>query len=84
MPLASSTVMTPSLPTFSMASARILPMSGSPLAEMVPTCAISRWSLVGGRDIACSAVTIGAHGAVDAALDVHRVVPAATILRPSR
>src|SRR5271169_2336955 len=39
--LASSTVMTPSLPTFFMASARNLPISTSPLAEMVPTWAIS-------------------------------------------
>ncbi len=38
--LASSTVMTPSLPTFSMASAMILPMVSSELAEMVPTWAI--------------------------------------------
>ncbi len=36
----SSTVMTPSLPTFSMASAMILPMVSSLLAEMVPTWAI--------------------------------------------
>jgi hypothetical protein len=35
--LASSTVMTPSLPTFCMASAIISPISFSPLAEMVPT-----------------------------------------------
>ncbi len=33
--------MTPSLPTFSIASAIILPISAAPLAEMVPTCAIS-------------------------------------------
>ena len=39
--LASSTVMTPSLPTRSMASAIILPISSSPFAEMVPTCATS-------------------------------------------
>src|SRR6476619_2300052 len=38
---ASSTVITPSLPTFFIASAIILPMVWSPLAEMVPTCAIS-------------------------------------------
>ena len=38
--LASSTVMTPSLPTFSIASAMILPIAASLLAEMVPTCAI--------------------------------------------
>src|ERR1035437_8037549 len=36
----SSTVMTPSLPTFFMASAMILPMVSSLLAEMVPTWAI--------------------------------------------
>src|SRR5436305_1637969 len=40
MVLDSSTVMTPSLPTFFMASAMILPMVSSLLAEMVPTCAI--------------------------------------------
>src|SRR5919204_34206 len=39
--LPSSTVITPSLPTLSMASAMILPMFGSALAEMAPTCAIS-------------------------------------------
>ena len=40
-PRASSTVMTPSLPTFSIASAMILPISGSLFAEMAPTEAIS-------------------------------------------
>ena len=39
--LASSTVITPSLPTFSIAWAIISPISRSPLAEMVPTWAIS-------------------------------------------
>src|SRR5262245_34036898 len=39
--LASSTVITPSLPTFCMAWAIILPMVVSPLAEMVPTWATS-------------------------------------------
>src|SRR6267154_928057 len=43
--LASSTVMTPSLPTFFMASARNLPISESPLAEMVPTWAISSFEV---------------------------------------
>ena len=38
---ASSTVMTPSLPTFFMASAIILPTVLSPLAEIVPIWAIS-------------------------------------------
>src|SRR6185369_17056662 len=39
--LPSSTVMTPSLPTLSIASAMILPMVSSLLAEIEPTCAIS-------------------------------------------
>ena len=39
--LASSTVMTPSLPTFCMACAIILPILPSPFDEMVPTWAIS-------------------------------------------
>src|SRR6516162_2684038 len=38
--------MTPSLPTFFMASARNLPISESPLAEIVPTCAISSFELI--------------------------------------
>src|ERR1700733_4526774 len=41
MPFASSTVMTPSLPTFCIASAIMRPISTSPFAEMVPTCAVS-------------------------------------------
>src|SRR5215204_6340778 len=40
-PFASSIVMTPSLPTLSIAVAIISPISRSSLAEMVPTCAIS-------------------------------------------
>ena len=39
--LASSTVITPSLPTFCIAWAIMSPIEVSPLAEMVPTCAIS-------------------------------------------
>jgi hypothetical protein len=39
--LASSTVITPSLPTFCMALAIMSPMAFSPLAATVPTCAIS-------------------------------------------
>ena len=38
---ASSMVTTPSLPTFSIASAISLPMVWSPLALMMPTCSIS-------------------------------------------
>src|SRR5712692_1772295 len=40
-PLPSSTVITPSFPTLSMASAMILPIASSALAEMAPTWAIS-------------------------------------------
>ena len=47
MPLPSSTVMTPSLPTLSMASAIISPTLVSPLAEIEPTCAIAELSLHG-------------------------------------
>src|SRR5688572_27558138 len=43
---ASSTVMTPSLPTFCIASAIISPTVLSPLAEMVPTCATSAEVLI--------------------------------------
>jgi hypothetical protein len=39
--LASSTVITPSLPTFFIASAISLPIALSPLAEIVPTWPIS-------------------------------------------
>ena len=46
-PFASSTVITPSLPTFSIASAMMLPMVSSPFAEMVPTWAISFLPWVG-------------------------------------
>src|SRR5262245_17456181 len=42
---ASSTVITPSLPTFFIASARKRPISESPLAEMVPTWAISSFDV---------------------------------------
>src|SRR5258706_59236 len=40
-PLPSSTVITPSLPTLSIASAIVLPIDASALAEIEPTCAIS-------------------------------------------
>src|SRR5215470_4574440 len=45
--LFSSTVMTPSLPTFCIAWAIILPIAASPLAEMVPTCATSEEDATG-------------------------------------
>ena len=82
-PLASSTVITPSLPTFSMASAMILPMVSSPLAEMVPTWAISFCEAVGLESFFSSATT------EMTALSMPRLIsmglwPAATSLAPSR
>ena len=68
---ASSTVITPSLPTFFMASARNLPISWSPLAEIVPTCAISSLDVTF-LDCFLRSSTM-ALTAVDATLQVHRV-----------
>src|SRR3954469_6534419 len=81
-PLPSSTVMTPSLPTLSIASAIVLPISGSALAEMAPTWAISFESLQG-LEIFFSSST-----AVATALSMPRLrsigfMPAATYFMPS-
>src|SRR3954466_6334054 len=82
-PLASSTVITPSLPTFSIASAILVPMSVSPLAEMMPTWAISLWSRVWRESFFSSATT------TSTALSMPRLIsigllPAATSFAPSR
>ena len=69
--LASSTVITPSLPTFSMASAMSLPIVASPLAEIVPTWAIS--SPVTGFAMLLELGDDRLDRLVDAALEVHRV-----------
>src|SRR4029434_2868296 len=61
--LASSTVMTPSLPTFSIASAIRLPMVSSPFELMMPICATAREQCADQR----------LDGVFDAALAVHRV-----------
>ena len=71
-PLASSTVITPSLPTFSIASAIFSPTSVSPLAEMMPTWAISLRARHGLR-AALEVLDDLADGEIDAALQVHRV-----------
>ena len=71
-PFASSTVMTPSLPTFSIASAIRSPISLSLLAEIDPTWAISFLPLVGTL-IFLSSSTTAANGRIDAALERHRV-----------
>ena len=71
-PLPSSTVITPSLPTLSIASAMILPIVSSALAEIAPTCAISLL-VVQGLEIFFSSSTTRVDRLVDAALQVHRV-----------
>src|SRR5271166_5863758 len=81
--LASSTVMTPSLPTFFIASARNLPISASPLAEMVPTWAISSFEVTFLEFLTRSATT------ASTAMSIPRFrsigfMPAATDLAPSR
>ena len=70
--LASSTVMTPSLPTFSIASAIRSPIVGSLFAEIVPTWAISFLPAVG-LLMALELRDDDLDGLLDAALHVHRV-----------
>src|SRR5437868_6222779 len=79
---ASSTVITPSLPTFFMASERNLPISASPLAEMVPTWAISSFEVTFLEFLTRSATT------ASTAMSIPRFrsigfMPAATDLAPS-
>src|SRR5215210_529451 len=80
---ASSTVMTPSLPTFSMALASISPTSVSPLAEIEPTCATS-------AEVPIFLVFFWSSSTTTAtALSMPRLrsigfMPAATALAPSR
>src|SRR3989441_3768179 len=81
-PFASSTVMTPSLPTLPIASAMISPMVESLFAEIVPTCAISFCSLVG-LDIDLSSPTTTPTALSMPRLSVIGSWPAATILSPS-
>src|SRR5947207_2850719 len=81
MVLDSSTVITPSLPTFFIASAMILPMVWSPFAEIVPTCAII--SADTGFDsflIGCGSFTIEAKAQSFNQIDGVLSVPAARIL----
>src|SRR6187455_1436579 len=82
-PEPSSTVMTPSLPTLSIASAMVLPMDSSEFAEIVPTWAIALLSLQGLASFLISSV------AVMTALSIPRLMsiglrPEETALRPSR
>ena len=79
---ASSTVMTPSLPTLFMASAMMFPMVASLLADMVPTWAISSWSLVG-LDIFFSSATATSVAFSIPLLMAMGLTPAATSFEPS-
>ena len=82
MPRASSTVMTPSLPTFSIASAMIRPMSSSWFAEMVPTWAII--DPVTGFDILSSSAVIALTALSMPRLTAIGLAPAVTFFAPSR
>src|SRR6202790_3874427 len=80
--LASSTVMTPSLPTFFMASARNLPISVSPLEEMVPTWAISSFEVTFLEFLTRSATTASTARSIPRFRSIG-FMPAATDLAPS-
>src|SRR5665213_1157721 len=79
---ASSTVMTPSLPTFFMASARNLPISASPLEEMVPTWAISSFEVTFLEFLTRSATTASTARSMPRFRSIG-FMPAATDLAPS-
>src|SRR6202158_2393569 len=81
--LASSTVMTPSLPTFFMASARNLPISASPLEEIVPTWAISSFEVTFLEFLTRSATTASTARSIPRFRSIG-FMPAATDLAPSR
>src|SRR5450631_3135352 len=79
---ASSMVMTPSLPTFSIASAMRLPMVSSPFALMMPTWAISLFPLVGLDCFFSSATMVSTATSMPRLMSIG-LAPAATILTPS-
>ncbi len=80
--LPSSTVMTPSLPTLSMASAIILPICSSWLAELVPTWAT--WAeLSTFFDIRLSSSTITSTAMLIPRWICVGLAPLATFFRPS-
>ena len=81
--LASSTVITPSLPTFCIASASILPTSASPLDEIVPTWAISS-EVVTFFDRAPMSLTTASTARSMPRLRSIGFMPAATDFAPSR
>src|SRR5207342_1526165 len=79
---ASSTVITPSLPTFFIASARNWPISASPFAEIVPTCAIS-WLDVTFLVFFCRSATTASTARSMPRFRSIGFMPAATDLEPS-
>ncbi len=80
--LASSTVMTPSLPTFSIALAMISPMVSSLLAEIVPTWAIAL-PVTGLDSFFTSATTSSTAFSIPFFRSIG-LAPAVTLLTPSR
>src|ERR1043166_3349040 len=80
---ASSTVITPSLPTFCIALARKSPISRSPLAEMVPTWAISSFEVTFFEFFSRS-LTMASTARSTPRLRSIGFMPAATDLAPSR
>ena len=82
-PLFSSTVITPSLPTFCIASAIWLPIAASPFAEIVPTCATSALSFTS-RAISLIEVTTVATAVSMPRFKSIGFIPAATDFKPSR
>src|SRR5216117_2553172 len=82
-PFASSTVITPSLPTFSIASAIFSPISWSPFAEIVPTWAISFRHAVG-TEIFFSAASTDSTALSMPRLSDIGFAPAVTDFSPSR
>ena len=81
--LASSTVITPSLPTLSIASAIISPMAGSWLAEMVPIWAISFLFLVGFAIFWISGIIAATAASMPRLMSIG-FAPAVTFFIPSR
>src|SRR6202051_922296 len=81
--LFSSTVMTPSLPTFCIACAIILPIAVSPLDEMVPTWATSAEDATGLARFTRSLTTAATAKSMPRFKSIG-FMPAATALAPSR
>ncbi len=80
--LASSTVITPSLPTFSIASAMMLPIVSSLFAEIVPTWAIIL-PLTGLLSFFSSSMTAATAFSMPRLMSIG-FAPAVTFLMPSR